>query len=83
MNQNTIDLLHYLGGAALVLIGSIITWCLNEQSKRRFEEYKRKEVKYSALIRSLRGFYEDSFNKDLRNDFLNQLIYVGCTDLTR
>ena len=64
-----------LGWEIISLIGafviSLITWSLNERSKRIYEEYKRKEEKYSKLIRALRGFYTSSFNKELRDEFLN------------
>jgi len=46
------------------IIISLITWSLNERSKRIYEEYKRKEEKYSKLIRALRGFYTSSFNSN-------------------
>ncbi len=82
MDQNSVNLFISVIGAVVVLTSAIVTWCLNEKSKRKFEEYKRKEVKYSALIRSLRGFYVDTFNKELRNEFLNQLnlCWMYCPD---
>jgi Pyruvate/2-oxoacid:ferredoxin oxidoreductase delta subunit len=69
-------------GAVIVFVSGLVTWYLNERSKRIYEEYKRKEEKYSALIRSLRGFYVDSFNKELRTEFLNQLnlCWMYCPD---
>lgn len=33
------------------------TWGLNEQSKRRFEDYTRREARYVELVRSIRGFH--------------------------
>lgn len=64
------------------LIVVFVTWCLNERSKRIYEEYKRKEGKYSELVRSLKGFYVDSFSKELRSEFLNQLnlCWMYCPD---
>lgn len=61
---------------------SLITWSLNERSKRIYEEYKRKEGKYSKLIRSLKGFYISSLDKELRDEFLNQLnlCWMYCPD---
>jgi len=55
---------------------------LNERSKRIYEEYKRKEDKYSGLIRSLRGFYVNSLDKELRTEFLAQLnlCWMYCPD---
>ena len=65
-----------------VIIGGFITWFLNEKSKRIYENYKRKEAKYTELIKSLRGFYVDSFSKELRDEFLNQLnqCWMYCPD---
>ena len=70
----------------IALIGGFVTWCLNERSKRIYEEYKRKEEKYSNLIRSLRGFYislsDKELEKKLRTEFLNQLnlCWMYCPD---
>jgi len=70
----------------ITLIGafviSLITWSLNERSKRIYEEYKRKEEKYSKLISSLKGFYISSLDKELRDEFLNQLnlCWMYCPD---
>lgn len=82
MAQETINILIPVIGAALALIGVLLTWYLNERSKRIYEEYKRKEEKYSELIRSLRGFYEESSSKELRAEFLNQLnlCWMYCPD---
>lgn len=69
-------------GAVIAFVSGLVTWYLNERSKRIYEEYKRKEEKYLGLIRSLRGFYVDSFNKELRTEFLNQLnsCWMYCPD---
>jgi len=82
MEQATVNILIPVIGAVIVFISGLVTWYLNERSKRIYEEYKRKEEKYSELIRSLRGFYVDSFNKDLRTEFLNQinLCWMYCPD---
>jgi len=82
MEQETINILIPVIGTVFVLIGGFVTWYLNERSKRIYEEYKRKEEKYSELIRSLRGFYVDSFSKELRTEFLNQLnpCWMYCSD---
>jgi len=79
-------LIDTLGWGTISLIGAIIislmTWYLNERSKRIYEEYKRKEEKYSKLIRSLKGFYISSLDKELRDEFLNQLnlCWMYCPD---
>ena len=82
MEQATVNILIPVIGVILTLIGGFVTWYLNEQSKRSYEEYKRKEERYAALIRSLRGFYVDSFSKELRDEFLNQLnlCWMYCPD---
>jgi hypothetical protein len=51
----------------------ISVWYLNERSKRTQDEYKRKEERYSELLRTIRGFYVDSQDKSLKEDFLLQL----------
>ncbi|NCS68081.1 hypothetical protein GW777_06900 [Candidatus Peregrinibacteria bacterium] len=82
MEQGTVNMLIPIIGAVIVFVSGLVTWYLNERSKRIYEEYKRKEDKYSALIRSLRGFYVDSFNKELQTEFLNQLnlCWMYCPD---
>jgi len=82
MEQGTVNIPIPVIGAVLAFVSSLVIWCLNERSKRIYEEYKRKEEKYSGLIRSLRGFYVDSFNKKMRTEFLNQLnlCWMYCPD---
>ena len=66
----------------IAVIGSLLIWWLNEKSKRIYEEYKRKEERYSGLIRSLRGFYVSLESKELKTEFLNQLnlCWMYCSD---
>jgi hypothetical protein len=80
MDQSMFNLLISVIGAGFIT--GIVTWYLNEKSKRIYQEYKRKEIKYSELIRCLRGFYEDSTDKELKNAFLNQyrLCWMYCSD---
>ena len=82
MERETLNVLISVIGGVIAFIGSFVIWYLNERSKRVYEEYKRKEVKYSELIRSLRGFYVDSSNKELKTEFLNQLnlCWMYCPD---
>jgi hypothetical protein len=82
MEQETVNILIPVIVAAIAVIPGLVTWRLNERSKRIYEEYKRKEERYSGLIRSLRGFYTDSFSKEVRNEFLNQLnlCWMYCPD---
>ncbi len=69
-------------GIILTIIGGFVTWLLNERSKRIQEDYRRKETKYTELIKSLKGFYVDSFDKKLRDEFLSQLnqCWMYCPD---
>jgi len=82
MEQETISVLIPVIGAVIVFVSGLVMWYLNERSKRIYEEYTRKEEKYSGLIRSLKGFYVTSFDKNLRNEFLNQLnlCWIYCPD---
>ena len=82
MEQGTINIIITVIGAVIVFISGLVTWYLNQRSKRIYEEYTRKEEKYSGLIRSLRGFYVDSLNEELRTEFLNQLnlCWMYCPD---
>lgn len=71
--QNT-----FLG--ALVILA--ISWLLNEWSKRRHENYIRKEQKYTALLKSLKGFYVHSQSRELREEFIDQInqCWLYCPD---
>ncbi len=65
--------------AALVTLG---VWFFNEKNKRTYEEYKRKEEKYSKLIQSLRGFYIGTSDSALKQEFITQLnqSWMYCPD---
>lgn len=80
--HHNISILIPLIVVIITLIGGFVTWYLNERSKRIYEEYKRKEERYAQLISNLRGFYVDSFNKELREEFLKQLnlCWMYCPD---
>ncbi|MBI3240675.1 MAG: hypothetical protein HYZ49_00060 [Chloroflexi bacterium] len=89
MAQSTIDTLIQVTGMFLTFIGALVavgsgllTWFLNEKSKRTDEEYKRKEERYIELIKSLKGFYIPSASKELKEDFLIQLnlCWLYCPD---
>lgn len=59
---------------ALVTIGAgFITWGLNERSKRRFDDYTRRETRYVELIRTLRGFHVGTEEPDSKKKFLAEL----------
>lgn len=52
---------------------AVITFTLTERNKLKWEQYKRKEESYATLIRSLRGFYINSQDKELKSKFVEQL----------
>jgi len=66
----------------IALLVVAITWLLNEWSKRRHEDYIRKEQRYSALLKSLKGFYIQSQSRELKEEFLSQLnqCWLYCPD---
>lgn len=68
---------------ALLTIGAgAFTWSRNENSKRIYEEYHRKEERYIKLVESLTGFYEATDDSEQRKEFLNQLnlCWLYCSD---
>jgi len=82
MSQSTIDTMIQVAGIVITLVTGFVTLFLNEHSKRIEEEYKRKEERYVELIKTLRGFYADSFDQALRESFLQQLnlCWLYCPD---
>ncbi|MGR2788659.1 hypothetical protein ACUXZW_00195 [Bacillus subtilis] len=68
--------------AVLTIFGGFFTWYLNERSKRNQEAYNRKEERYAELVKSIKGFYAMSENKELRSIFLDQvnLCWLYCPD---
>ena len=50
-----------------------VTWGLNERSKRRFEDYTRREARYVQLVRGLRGFHVGSEDRGAKETFLSEL----------
>lgn len=82
MAQSTIDTFIQVGGVVLTVIAGFVTLFLNERSKRSEEEYKRKEERYIELVTALRGFYVESFYKEMRENFLRQLnlCWLYCPD---
>lgn len=52
---------------------AISVWYLNETSKRKLEEYERKEENYKELLRTLRGFYVTGQDTELKEEFLHQV----------
>ena len=74
-------------GLALIIpvAAAGVAWLLNEHSKRRWEQYKRKEDRYVTLVQSLTGFYEGTEGttaKQAKEEFLTQLnlCWLYCPD---
>lgn len=69
----------------LPLAGGVVAWLANEHRKRVWEEYKRKEKKYVALLSALKGFYTSAdaeTGKQLKQRFLDELdaCWLYCPD---
>lgn len=82
MEQATLNILIPVVAALIALGSGLLTFHLNECSKRRYEEYKRREERYASLIRSLKGFYETSPSEEKKTEFLDQvsLCWMYCPD---
>ena len=81
------DMAKILIPAALSVALVVITWFLNENSKRQWERYKRKEDRYVALLKCVKGFYVDTdptAAKSMKEEFINQLnlCWLYCPDAT-
>jgi len=63
-------------------IVSLVIWSKEQKEKRTFEEYRRKERKYTQLLKNLKGFYVDSFNTDDITAFMDSLnlCWLYCPD---
>lgn len=59
-----------------------ITWSLNENSKRKHNDYIRKEARYAALLDNLKGFYVSSQSKAQKDEFIRELnrCWLYCPD---
>ena len=69
-------------GIFIPLVGGVIAWYANERRKRQWEEYVRKEENYKALMTSIKGFYAESHDKKMKDQFLDQVRYcwLYCPD---
>lgn len=79
---NAVRFLINNSGVTAILI-AILVWWLNERSKRQYDEYIRREKRYSALLQCLKGFYVGSSNpQKLKQEFLDQLdqCWLYCPD---
>ena len=50
-----------------------LVWFLNERSKLRWEQFKRKEENYRALLDSIKGFSAQKMDLKLQNQFVAEL----------
>ena len=55
------------------VITVILAWLLNERSKRRLEEFKRKEISYRKLLSTIKGYYEENNDDKLIEEFIEQV----------
>jgi Pyruvate/2-oxoacid:ferredoxin oxidoreductase delta subunit len=64
------------------IIAVVVAWAVNEHSKRKWEEYTRKEANYKALLEALKGFYVETANREQKEAFLDQLklCWLYCPD---
>lgn len=58
--------------AAPVFIAALV-WFLNERSKLRWEQFKRKEKNYRVLLDSIKGFLVQTIDLKLQNQFVAEL----------
>ena len=66
------------------LVWAICAWHKNERKKQDWERHKRKEERYIAFIKSMRGFTTQAKNKELREQFVQELgiAWLHCPDST-
>jgi hypothetical protein len=67
---------------AIPIVGAVLVWAVNENSKRKWEDYQRKENNYKALLSTLKGFYIATANREQKQAFLDQLnlCWLYCSD---
>lgn len=82
------DVTSVVAAGVLTAVAYFLVYYWNESSKRRWEEYKRKEGIYSGLLKSISGFYGgatgsvDTGSKPEREHFLEhyRLSWLLCPD---
>ena len=64
------------------VLSGFFTWHLNEKSKLEYENYIRREARFSALISCLHGFGVETNSKELRSKFIKELelCWLYCSD---
>ena len=75
----------FLIATVLTAAVAVAGWIFNDWRRRKWEEYKRREDRYIALIKQLPGFYETTPAEDARikkTSFITQtnLCWLYCPD---
>lgn len=69
---------------SIAIPAGVALWTFSnaEVHKLRWEQYKRKEERYSRLVLALRGFYVDTIDAELRRQFIDELnlCWLYCPD---
>lgn len=68
--------------ALVSVAGVLLTWSWTERARLAHEEYARREARYSTLMSTLHGFYEDTSSPELRAKFISELelAWLYCPD---
>jgi len=68
--------------ALLTILASFWTFSKTEESKREYQEYIRKEQKYSELIENMRGFVDGYDNPIMKEQFIIKVneCWMYCSD---
>ena len=79
LNNSFVEIAKYI----LPVLSAALIWLLNERSKRRSEQYQRREMKYFLLIKNIDGFYVGTTNTDKKKEFINELnqCWLYCPDI--
>jgi hypothetical protein len=75
------DFLKFFLPLFLPLAAGVVAWLVNENQRRRWEEYRRKEERYRELLKALQGFYatHDTARKQVFLEELS-LCWLYCPD---
>lgn len=61
--------------AIAIIVAAVIgifVYFVKWQLEKRSLEYKRKEERYTGMLKSMQGFYKDIGNKDAKQKFINE-----------
>ena len=80
-----IDFLKILVPASVPGVIAILIWLGDRRNDRKWEQYKRKEDRYIALVGSLKGFYtstDPEIARKHKEEFIQQLnvCWLYCPD---